>query len=59
MDDRNKELEPGYNKTTKSSVKGIRLFNTTSLLVVMQNHGLRIIWDGFFAQNLKYALEVK
>ena len=32
MDDRNKELEPGYNKTTKSSVKGKRLFNTTSLL---------------------------
>ena len=32
MDDRNKELEPGYNMTTKSSVKGKRLFNTTSLL---------------------------
>ena len=29
---RNKELAPGYNKTTKSSVKGKRLFNTTSLL---------------------------
>jgi len=29
---RNKELEPGYNKTSKSSVKGKRLFNTTSLL---------------------------
>ena len=32
MDNRNKELAPGYNKTTKSSVKGKRLFNTTSLL---------------------------
>ena len=30
--DRNKKLAPGYNKTTKSSVKGKRLFNTTSLL---------------------------
>ena len=32
MDDRNKELAPGYNKTSKSTVKGKRLFNTTSLL---------------------------
>ena len=32
MDDRNKELAPGYNKTSKSTVKGKRFFNTTSLL---------------------------
>ena len=32
MDSRNAELEPGYNKTTLSVIKGKRLFNTTSLL---------------------------
>ena len=32
MEDRNRELAPGYNKTTKSVIKGKRLFNTTSLL---------------------------
>ena len=31
-DDRNQQLEPGYNQSTKSGVKGKRLFNTTSLL---------------------------
>ena len=32
MDNRNQELAPGYNKTSRSTVKGKRLFNTTSLL---------------------------
>ena len=32
MDSRNTELEPGYNKTTWSVIKGKRLFNRTSLL---------------------------
>ena len=31
MDSRNTELEPGYNKTTWSVIKGKRLFHTTSL----------------------------
>ena len=31
-DSSNDELEPGYNKTTWSVIKGKRLFNTTSLL---------------------------
>ena len=32
MDSRNDELEPGYEKTSWSVIKGKRLFNTTSLL---------------------------